>query len=48
MQLVVRHVRFQQDDLDANRGSAAYLGLDAGLEELVLAMQKNVMNQVPC
>ncbi|CAL8460804.1 g335 [Coccomyxa elongata] len=35
-----------QDDLDANRGSAAYLGLDAGLEELVLAMQKNVMNQV--
>lgn len=36
-----------QDDLDANRSSAAFLGLDEGLEQLLLAMQKNVINQVP-
>ena len=36
-----------QDDLDATGGSNAHLGLDDGLEQLVLAMQKNVMNQVP-
>ncbi|KAK9908624.1 hypothetical protein WJX75_000582 [Coccomyxa subellipsoidea] len=34
------------DDLDANRSSAAFLGLDEGLEQLLLAMQKNVINQV--
>ena len=27
-------------------GSGGILGLDAGLEELLLAMQKNVTNQV--
>lgn len=43
----MRHIRFQQEDLDANSGSATYLGLDAGLEQLLVAMQKNVMNQVP-
>jgi hypothetical protein len=37
----------EQDDLDANRSSAAFLGLDEGLEQLLLAMQKNVINQVP-
>ena len=36
-----------QDDLDRKTGSGAILGLDAGLEELLLAMQKNVTNQVP-
>ncbi len=36
----------QQDDQDVNRGSAAFLGLDEGLEQLLLAMQKNVTNQV--
>jgi hypothetical protein len=36
-----------QDDLEAQRGSAALLGLDSGLEELLLAMQKNITNQVP-
>ena len=35
-----------QDDLDRKTGSGAILGLDAGLEELLLAMQKNVTNQV--
>jgi hypothetical protein len=34
-----------QDDLDGQRLSGATLGLDAGLEELLLAMQKNVTNQ---
>ena len=34
-----------QDDLEGQRVSGAALGLDAGLEELLLAMQKNVTNQ---
>lgn len=29
-----------------NRTSTAFLGLDAGLEQLLLAMQENVTNQV--
>lgn len=35
-----------QDDLDKQRGSAGFLGLDRDLEELLLDMRRNVTSQV--
>lgn len=35
-----------QDDLDKQQGSAGFLGLDRGLEELLLDMRRNVTSQV--